>query len=103
MWKLRTMVPPSFGQQESFFLVVACFAIFGGASVLASRLVSSLAPPNCTASFFFILTSRFWPDFMAWVRQRRSPDIGFGCRRVLISGSRPVSGPGAVHPAAIAA
>ena len=30
--------------------VVVHFAIFGGASVLASRLVRSLAPPNCTTT-----------------------------------------------------
>jgi hypothetical protein len=30
--------------------VVVHFAAFGGASVLASRLVSSLAPPNCTTT-----------------------------------------------------
>jgi len=30
--------------------VVVRFATFGGASVLASRLVSSLAPPNCTTT-----------------------------------------------------
>src|ERR1017187_7377973 len=30
--------------------VVVCVATFGGASVLASRLVSSLAPPNCTTA-----------------------------------------------------
>jgi hypothetical protein len=30
--------------------VLVHFAAFGGASVLASRLVSSLAPPNCTTT-----------------------------------------------------
>ena len=36
------------------------------------------------------------------VRQPLLPGIGFGCRRVLISGPRPASGPGAVRPAEIA-
>jgi hypothetical protein len=34
--------------------VVVHYAILGGASVPASRLVSSLAPPNCTITQKFI-------------------------------------------------
>ena len=33
--------------------VVVHYAVFGGASVRASRLVSSLAPPNCTSTYDF--------------------------------------------------
>jgi hypothetical protein len=39
---------------DTTFLIVVHFAIFGGASVLACRLVSSVAPRNCTTTAFFV-------------------------------------------------